>query len=262
MSELNNTTRYKILKNLLIVLISIGFLLIITFPVFSQPIEIPNINIQIGGEDEDPQTLATTLQILILLTVLTLAPAILILLTSFTRILVVLAFIRTALATQQMPPNQVLVGLALFLTLFVMAPTWQEVNAQAIQPYLEGKITQEVAFEVGMEPMREFMFKQTREKDLALFVKLAEMERPENRDDIPNYVLIPSFIISELKTAFQIGFIIFIPFLVIDMVVASALMSMGMMMLPPMMISLPFKILLFVLVDGWNLLIQSLILSF
>jgi len=173
-----------------------------------------------------------------------------------------MGFIRTSLATQQMPPNQVLIGLALFLTFFVMAPTFQQVNNQALQPYLKGEIKQEVAFKKGMQPIREFMFKQTREKDLALFVKMSEMKRPRNFDDIPNYVLIPSFVISELKTAFQIGFVIFVPFLVIDMVVASALMSMGMMMLPPMMISLPFKILLFVLVDGWNLVIQSLVLSF
>jgi len=161
-----------------------------------------------------------------------------------------------------MPPNQILIGLALFLTFFVMAPTLQEVNREGLQPYMKGQITQQQAFKRGMEPMRTFMIKQTREKDLALFVKMSKMERPRNFDDIPNYVLIPSFVISELKTAFQIGFIIFIPFLVIDMVVASALMSMGMMMLPPMMISLPFKILLFVLVDGWNLVIHSLMMSF
>jgi flagellar biosynthetic protein FliP len=241
----------------------IVFLLIFSQPVLAEPLQIPDINLQIGGSDTpDAGDLSTVLQLVILLTVLTLAPAILILLTSFTRIIVVLAFIRTSLATQQMPPNQLLIGLALFLTFFVMAPTFQQVNANAIQPYLEGEIVQEEAFEQAMEPMRNFMFKQTREKDLALFVKMAEVERPHNFDDIPNYVLIPSFVISELKTAFQIGFVIFVPFLVIDMVVASALMSMGMMMLPPMMISLPFKILLFVLVDGWNLLIQSLILSF
>jgi flagellar biosynthetic protein FliP len=183
-------------------------------------------------------------------------------LTSFTRIVVVLSFVRSSLATQQMPPNQVLIGLALFLSFFVMAPTLQEVNSQAIQPYLQGEIDQEIAMEKGMEPLRDFMFTQTREKDLALFVKMSNLDRPQNFSDIPNYVLIPSFIISELKTAFQIGFVIFVPFLVIDMVVASALMSMGMMMLPPMMISLPFKILLFVLVDGWGLVIQSLIMSF
>ena len=240
------------------------FLILLVFPgtVAAEPLQLPNLNLQIGGGAGEPQDLSVALQLIILITVLTLAPAILIMLTSFTRIMVVLAFIRTSLATQQMPPNQLLIGMALFLTFFVMAPTFQEVNSQALQPYFKGKITQEQAFEKGMSPLRSFMFKQTREKDLALFVKMSKMERPHNFKDIPNYVLIPSFVISELKTAFQIGFIIFIPFLIIDMVVASALMSMGMMMLPPMMISLPFKILLFVLVDGWNLVIQSLILSF
>ncbi len=227
-----------------------------------EPLQIPNINLQIGGTADNPQGLSTAVQLVVLLTVLSLAPAIVILLTSFTRIIVVLGFVRSSLATQQMPPNQVLIGLALFLTFFVMAPTLREVNTTAVQPYLSGQITQEAAFKTGMEPLRQFMFKQTREKDLALFVKMSGMERPKNFADIPNYVLIPSFIISELKTAFQIGFIIFVPFLVIDMVVASALMSMGMMMLPPMMISLPFKILLFVLVDGWGLVIQSLVMSF
>ncbi|QGT99179.1 Flagellar biosynthesis protein FliP [Candidatus Syntrophocurvum alkaliphilum] len=249
----------KILGILTIALIIISFL---TSPVLAQPIQVPDINLQIGGEGDDPQNLSTVLQLIILITVLALAPAILVLLTCFTRIIVVLAFIRSSLATQQMPPNQVLIGLALFLTFFVMAPTWQQVNEHALQPYFEGEINQTEAYETAMEPMRTFMFEQTREKDLALFVRMAELDRPENYDDIPNYVLIPAFVISELKTAFQIGFIIFVPFLIIDIVVASALMSMGMMMLPPMMISLPFKVLLFVLVDGWNLVIQSLLLSF
>ena len=228
-------------------------------------IELPNINFQIGPgtpADDDTRSLSSALQLLVLLTVLSLAPAIFILLTSFTRIVIVLGFIRTSIATQQMPPNQVLVGLALFLTFFIMAPTLTQVNEEAIQPYFNGEIDQQQAFTQGMEPLRNFMFSQTREKDLALFVRMADIERPRNFDDIPNYVLIPSFVISELKTAFQIGFVIFVPFIVIDMVVASSLMSMGMMMLPPMMISLPFKILLFVLVDGWNLVIQSLMLSF
>jgi len=230
--------------------------------VLAQPLQIPEVNLQIGGQAEGPEGVSQALQILALLTVLSLAPAILIMVTSFTRIIVVLAFVRSALATQQMPPNQVLVGLALFLTFFVMAPTWRDINREALQPYLQGKITQEQAFTRGMAPLRSFMFKQTREKDLALFVKMADLKRPRTRADVPNYVLIPSFVISELKTAFQIGFVIFVPFLVIDMVVSSALMSMGMLMLPPMMISLPFKILLFVLVDGWNLVVRSLIMSF
>ncbi|MGS0764272.1 flagellar type III secretion system pore protein FliP [Syntrophomonas curvata] len=254
------TFTYRFVLVLMLVMVLAA---VLVSPAFAEPLQIPDINLQIGDQaGNNPQNLSTALQLVILLTVLALAPAILVMVTSFIRIIVVLGFIRTSLATQQMPPNQVLIGLALFLTFFVMAPTFQEVNHQALQPYFKGKITQEAAFQKGMQPLREFMFQQTREKDLALFVKMSEMKRPRNFDDIPNYVLIPSFVISELKTAFQIGFVIFVPFLVIDMVVASALMSMGMMMLPPMMISLPFKILLFVLVDGWNLVIQSLILSF
>lgn len=231
-------------------------------PVLAEPFQIPDINLSVEGGPEGPEGVSQTLQLLALLTVLSLAPAIIILLTSFTRIIVVLSFLRSALATQQMPPNQVLIGLALFLTFFVMAPTWKDVNANALQPYMRGEMGYEQAYERAMSPVRTFMFKQTREKDLALFVELSDMERPQTYRDIPNYVLIPSFTISELKTAFQIGFVLFVPFLVIDMIVASALMSMGMLMLPPMMISLPFKILLFVLVDGWNLVIHSLILSF
>nr|WP_278280488.1 flagellar type III secretion system pore protein FliP [Thermosyntropha lipolytica] len=246
----------------LVLFLIIGGVLFFAPSALAEPLTIPQVNLQIGGENDNPQNLSAVLQIIILITVLSLAPAIAVLMTSFTRIVVVLSFVRTSLATQQMPPNQVLIGLALFLTFFVMAPTFREVNEEALTPYLQGEITQEEAFTKGIKPLREFMFKQTREKDLALFVKMSGIERPRNFDDIPNYVLIPAFVISELKTAFQIGFIIFIPFLVIDMVVASALMSMGMMMLPPMMISLPFKILLFVLVDGWNLVIQSLIMSF
>lgn len=260
MKMIKNRASNRYILGLLLVLVLIIF--VWTLPVYAEPIQIPDISLQIAGQSDSPQDLSTVLQLVILLTVLTLAPAILILLTSFTRIIVILSFIRSSLATQQMPPNQVLIGLALFLTFFVMNPTFQEVNQEGIQPYLKEEITQKEAFQRGMEPLRNFMLEQTREKDLALFVKMADMPRPRSFNDIPNYVLIPSFVISELKTAFQIGFIIFIPFLVIDMVVASALMSMGMMMLPPMMISLPFKILLFVLVDGWNLVIQSVILSF
>jgi len=205
---------------------------------------------------------STSLQILLLMTVLSIAPAILILMTSFTRIVIVLSFVRNALGTQQLPPTQVIIGLALFLTYFVMAPTWNEVNSTALQPYMKSQITQAEALEKAELPLRNFMFKQTREKDLELFVGLAKMERPNTYGDIPTYVLIPSFVISELKTAFQMGFAIFIPFMVIDMLVASTLMSMGMMMLPPMMVSLPFKLLLFVLVDGWHLVVQSLVTSF
>ncbi len=193
---------------------------------------------------------------------LTLAPAIIIMLTAFTRIIIVLAFTRQAMATQQIPPNQVIVGLALFLTVFVMAPIGEKMNKEAIQPYLKNEITQEVAFERAMDPLREFMFRQTRQNDLALFVHLSKMPRPATPKDIPNHILIPAFVISELKTAFQMGFVIFIPFLVVDMVVASALMSMGMMLLPPVIISFPFKILLFIMVDGWHLISRSLVYSF
>lgn len=213
------------------------------------------------GNNAAQQT-STSLQILLLLTVLSIAPAILVLMTSFTRIIVVLSFVRNALGTQQLPPNQVLIGLALFLTFFVMAPTWNDLNTQALQPYLKNQITQTEALQKAEEPLRTFMFKQTREKDLQLFVELSKLERPKTYKDIPTYVLIPAFVISELKTAFQMGFAIFIPFMVIDMIVSSTLMSMGMMMLPPMMISLPFKLLLFVLVDGWHLVVQSLVTSF
>lgn len=221
--------------------------------------------VNIPGVDfgtEDPADVSTTLQLLLLLTVLSIAPGILVLMTSFTRIIIVLSFVRTGLGTQSMPPNQVLVGLALFLTFFVMSPIFMDINETALQPYLEEEISQEEAFDAAVIPMKEFMAKHTREKDLALFYKYAGLEKPESIEDIALTSLIPAFAISELKTAFQIGFVIFIPFLVIDMVVASTLMAMGMMMLPPVMISLPFKILLFVLVDGWYLIIESLLLSF
>jgi flagellar biosynthesis protein FliP len=189
-------------------------------------------------------------------------PALLFTVTGFTRILIVLGFIRSGLGTPTAPPNQVLVGIALFLTLFVMAPTFNAINKEAIQPLRAEKISQETALKRAEGPMREFMFDQTRTKDIALFAKLAKLENPRTRKDIPTYVLIPAFTISELKTAFQIGFLIFLPFLVIDLVVSATLMSMGMVMLPPVFISLPFKILLFVLVDGWNLITQSLVQSF
>lgn len=224
---------------------------------------VPVPNVTIGVENAtNPKDVALSLQILLTLTVLTLAPSILIMMTSFTRIIVVLSFLRSALATQQMPPNQVLIGLALFITFFTMSPYLEQVNKDGLQPYLAGTINQETAITAALKPMRTFMFKQTRENDLALFVNLSEGPRPNSQDDVPTMTLIPSFIISELKTAFQIGFLIYIPFIVIDMVVASTLMSMGMMMVPPAMISLPFKLLLFILVDGWHLIISSLIASF
>lgn len=226
-----------------------------------QAIPLPTLSIGLN-QSSQPKEVLGSLQILLLLTVLSLAPAILILMTSFTRIIVVLSFVRSALATQQMPPNQVLVGLALFLTLFVMGPTFNKVNTDAVQPYLNGQISQTEAFNRASLPMKEFMLKQTRQKDLELFVSMSQTPAPAKATDLPISVVVPAFTISELKTSFQIGFAIFIPFIVIDMVVASTLMSMGMMMLPPMMISLPFKILLFVMVDGWNLIVRSLVLSF
>ena len=201
-------------------------------------------------------------QILLLLAGVTLVPALLFCVTGFTRIIIVLGFIRSGLGTPTAPPNQVLIGIALFLTLFVMTPTLQAVKKDAWEPLQDGRITQVQALKRAEGPMRDFMFKQTRESDLALFAGLAKIDRPETRRDIPTQVLIPSFILSELKTAFQIGFLIFLPFLVIDIVVSSTLMSMGMVMLPPVFISLPFKILLFVLVDGWNLVTKSLVQSF
>lgn len=248
--------------NTMVIMIAFIALLIMTSVVSAAPVvPVPNINIGVGAATE-PKDVALSLQILLTMTVLTLAPSILIMMTSFTRIIVVLSFLRSALATQQMPPNQVLVGLALFLTFFTMSPYFEQANNNGLQPYLSGTITQEAAMTEVLKPMREFMFKQTRENDLALFVNLSEGSRPNSPEDVPTTTLIPSFIISELKTAFQIGFLIYIPFIVVDMVVASTLMSMGMMMVPPVMISLPFKLLLFILVDGWHLIILSLINSF
>ncbi len=222
---------------------------------------LPSLNLSFANSDK-PQDLVSVLKIVAMLTVLTLAPAILIMMTSFTRIVVVLSFLRQSLGTQQMPPNQLIVGLSLFLTFFVMAPTWNRINEDAVNPYLAEQITQKVAFERAEAPIREFMFSQTREKDLELFLSLGKLNKPQNRTEVPTYVLIPAFVVSELKTAFQIGFMLYLPFLVLDMVVASVLMAMGMMMLPPMMISLPFKILLFVLVDGWDLIVGGLVKSF
>jgi len=212
--------------------------------------------------DSDPTNVSTSVKMLLLLTVLSLAPSILILMTSFARIMIVLSFTRTALATNTMPPNQVLIGLALFLTFFVMAPTFQQVNDNALQPLFNEEIGIDEAYDRASAPFKEFMAKQTRQEDLELFLNYNQAERPETVQDIPLTMLVPAFALSEIKTAFQIGFMIFIPFLVIDMVVASVLMSMGMMMLPPVMISLPFKILLFVLVDGWYLVVKSLLQSF
>ena len=227
---------------------------------FAEAISLPSI--QLGMDDvEDPEKVSSALQILFLLTILTLAPSILILTTSFARIIIVLSFLRQAMGTQQTPPTQVLIGLGLFLTLFVMGPTWTEINEKALQPFLNEEISQTDALKKAEMPLKEFMLRQTREKDLSLFIEISG-ENPTSNEDIDIRSLIPAFIISELKTAFQIGFLIYIPFLILDMVVASILLSMGMMMLPPVLISLPFKLMLFVMVDGWYLTVGSLMRSF
>lgn len=216
------------------------------------------------GLDQGPDQgkVAVVMQIFMLMTVLSLAPSILIMLTSFTRIAIVFSLLRQAMGTNQLPPNQVVIGLSLFLTFYVMAPVWQQVNKEALQPLISKEINQKQAFDKAVVPIRNFMISQTREKDLALLVNVAKVDRPANVDDVPTTVLIPSFIISELKTAFQIGFMLYVPFLIIDMVVASVLLSMGMMMLPPIMVSLPFKLMIFVLADGWHLIVGSLVKSF
>jgi flagellar biosynthetic protein FliP len=211
---------------------------------------------------QKPEEVVNVIKMIIMLTVLTLAPAILIMMTCFTRIVVVLAFLRQALGTQQMPPNQLLIGLSLFLTFFIMSPFLSDINTKSLQPYLKGSISQEVAGEELMKPLRKFMFAQTRPADLTLFIKMGRIENPKTRADVPSLVLIPAFVISELKTAFEIGFIIYLPFLIIDMVVASVLMAMGMMMVPPIVVSLPFKLMVFVLIDGWQLIVGSLVKSF
>ena len=226
-----------------------------------QTIPIPRVNIGVSPA-KGPQDVALSLQILLLMTILSLAPSFMILMTSFTRIVIVLSFLRNALGTQQMPPNQVLIGFALFLTFLIMSPVFSEINKNAMQPFFKGKLSQAKALDTAQQPIRKFMLKQTREKDLSLIISMAKLPRPKNESEVPIHVLVPAFAMSEFKTAFQIGFAIFVPFLVIDMVIASTLMSMGMLMLPPVMISLPFKILLFVLVDGWYLVVRSLLLSF
>ncbi|MGK0289773.1 MAG: flagellar biosynthetic protein FliP [bacterium] len=242
----------------------IGFFLFLAPSLLAQQkttVPIPSFNLQIG-QSSSPEQVASSLQIIILLTVLSLAPAILIMTTSFTRIIIVLSFLRNALGTQQSPPNQILIGLAMFITFFIMAPVWTEVNDNALKPYFNKKISQKEAMNRAVVPIKKFMVRYTREKDLGLFVKIAKIKRPRTISDVPVWVVIPAFITSELKTAFMIGFLIYIPFLVIDMVVSSVLMAMGMMMLPPVMISLPFKLMLFVLVDGWYLIVGSLVKTF
>jgi len=246
----------------------INFLLFLLVTIFflgcmassSEAVSLPSI--QLGVDDvEDPEKISSALQVLFLLTILTLAPSILIMTTSFARIIIVLSFLRQAMGTQQTPPTQILVGLGLFLTLFVMGPTWTEINNKALQPYLNEEISQTDALKIAGEPLKTFMLRQTREKDLSLFIDISGKE-PTNNQELDMSSIIPAFIISELKTAFQIGFLIYIPFLILDMVVASILLSMGMMMLPPVLISLPFKLMLFVMVDGWYLTVGSLMRSF
>lgn len=222
---------------------------------------VPNISFGVK-EAKNPDDVVGVIQVIFILTILSLAPSILIMVSSFTRTIVVLGFLRQALGTQQMPPMQVLTALAIFLTFFIMAPTMDKINEQALKPYQDGTITFSQALKGAEAPLRDFMFKQTRQTDLALFLNIMKQNKPMNKDDVPTRALIPAFMISELKTSFQIGFILFIPFLIIDMVVASVLLSMGMMMLPPVMISLPFKIMLFVLADGWNLLVGSIVKGF
>lgn len=222
---------------------------------------LPSVNLSFVNSQK-PTDLVAVLRVVFLLTILTLAPSILIMMTSFTRIVVVMSFLRQALGTQQMPPNQLLVGLSLFLSFFVMAPTWNQISSKAIEPFMSEKIDQKTFLSNLEFPLREFMFKQTREKDLELFLSLSKDIKPKNKSEVPTYVLIPAFVTSELKTAFQIGFLLFLPFLVLDLIVASVLMAMGMMMLPPAVVAMPFKLLLFVLVDGWELIVGSLVRSF
>jgi len=256
----NYTASGRFIKRIILVL---GLLFIITSSgvnFAATTIDIPDINITISGEDGETPV-ANSIQILILLTVLSLAPSILIMMTSFTRFIIVLGFVRRALSLQATPPNQTLIGLALFMTLFVMAPVFSEVYETAYVPLQEGTVTLEEAVDLASDPFKEFMLSQVRSKDLALFLNIADIGEVTTNDDITMTVLIPAFILSELKLSFEIGFLIFMPFIVVDMIVASTLMALGMMMLPPVMISLPIKILLFILVDGWHFIIEKLILS-
>jgi len=243
-----------------LILIALGWI-ILSWNDLALAADIPSLSFSLGNSG-DPQDFFTGLKIVLFMTVLMLAPSILVMMTSFTRIIIVFAFLRQAMATQQSPPNQILIGLALFMTSFIMMPVWDKIDADALTPYLNEEITQAVAFERAKAPLAAFMLAQTRDDDLMLFLNAAHQKRPETPTATPMHILIPAFVISELRTAFEIGFVIYIPFIILDMVVASVLMSMGMMMLPPVMISLPLKIILFVLVDGWHLITASLLQSF
>lgn len=243
---------------------AIGIVLFFSTKVSAAPtdIQIPSVNISVDGGDT-PKNYVDNINLFIFLTILTLLPSIIIMVTSFTRIVVVFSFLKNALGAQQSIPNQILIGLAIFLTIFIMGPVYTEVNETALKPYSEEKISYDEAMDLAAKPLRNFMLKETRQKDLELFIETAKLEKETlTKENVPLYVVIPAFAISELKTAFQIGFLLFLPFLIIDMVVASVLMSMGMFMLPPVMVALPFKLLLFVMVDGWYLIVKSLILSF
>ena len=248
-------------KRLLFVLIIFFVLFAGSTPAQQNPtITLPKIGIDVGASDS-PQDISVTLQILLLMTILSLAPSIMIMTTCYLRIIIVFHFLKSAMGTQSMPPGQLLAGIALFITFYVMAPTWKQVNDEALKPLMDGKITVNEAYDKGIVPIRDFMFRNVRDEDLELFIGLASMERPSNRNELPTYIVVPAFAISELRAGFIIGFFLFIPFLMVDMIISSILMSMGMMMLPPMLISLPFKILLFILVDGWNLIIGSVVRS-
>ncbi len=252
-------TKQKIITRVLLVVL---LMLTLSSCMTTDAWEAPGISLTIDPDGEDPEQVSTGVELLVLLTVLSLAPAILILATSFTRLVIVLSMVRSAIGTPTIPPNQVVIGLALLLTFFIMSPVYAEINQLALEPFLNNFIDQDTAMERAIDPIREFMFAQTREKDLMLFIDLNGQARPQTLEDIPTVVLLPAFVISELRTAFIMGFAIYVPFLVIDMVISSVLLAMGMMMLPPSMVSLPFKILLFVMVDGWHMITRSLSISF
>ncbi len=247
-------------RSVLIILLILSCLYVTTS--YCAELSPPILKLQLSGNANDPGRVSVLLEILFLLTILSIAPAIILTITSFTRIIIVFSFLRQAMGIQQMPPNQVLISLAIFMTFVIMYPVGRSINKNALQPYLNEEISFKQALKQAEKPIRAFLFRNTREKDLSLFFAVAKLKRPRTKKDVPTFILIPAFIISELKTAFEIGFLIYIPFLIIDMVVSSILLSMGMMMLPPVMISLPFKILLFVLVNGWDLLVGSLVSSF